>query len=198
MHGDRLRFGIVKHDQCTHDPESLISVQNPFAPEEFDTLVLRRQVSRVRKAQATGEILDPRAIALLCSIQQGFVKYWNRLEKSMETQSHALPCGAKYSGFLLGGRGEGFSVVLPGPTWICVHAKRGWWHWHEGWSFLRNACTVNDVRKVVVHGSADEAGDWLVACSNQAGFVFGRDEDETGSTNQQLGSVSTAEPLNKC
>ena len=116
-----------------------------------------------RRQQVT-ELSDPLINDTLCHIQQHFVRQWNHTELTTDSQpSHDLPNGAKYtaSGIASRSRFNGASFVLSDGTWICLHATRGWMHWHEGWSFCRNELNPSQVKKVVVHGSMDSFSRWL-------------------------------------
>ena len=111
-------------------------------------------------------ITDPSVISLLCSIQQQFVSTWNQNEENWTHPPNylALPHGAEYSGFIHPAfRGKkGACFWLPDKsTCISLVAKRGWKHWHKGWSFKRNPLGIDDIRKVAVAGSVDEFHRWV-------------------------------------
>jgi len=119
-----------------------------------------------RKRPQSTEIANPEITAVLCRIQQEFVRQWNHSElNSHLKQSHDLPSGAEYSGGASGDgrRFNGASFRLSSDTWVCIHATRDWNHWHDGWSFCRHELSPLQVKKVVVRGSMDEFTRWLAS-----------------------------------
>ena len=114
-------------------------------------------MARITKA----EITHPGLISAICQIQTRFVIAWNAAEMNHGIgQTHDLPAGATYSG---SGPARGAAFVLPSGSWLYIHAKAPWWHWHDGWSFCRNTLNPEQVLKVVVHGPESHFHKWFQA-----------------------------------
>jgi hypothetical protein len=114
-------------------------------------------------------ITSPAVIEHLCQIQTRFVEAWNAAELNQGIgQTHDLPGGAIYSAAK---PARGASFVLPDGSWLCIHCRAPWWHWHDGWSCCRNPISPAEVQKVVVHGNHDSFLSWLAAAIAPAGGV---------------------------